>query len=228
MYLPFASLATISCKDTQMESRLRSRASKWLNYISPPDFISPQIARPRTLFSVPLAFDILCTSSRQWRFAYSTSERSIHPLISSFSLVLDKDPRVSLYTPHLMAIALVSLTLTAVVRAAPLHSYSLARASPLQLNASRDSSCTDCRTNWEVVYSCLSTLFTCIWISIHPNIPAQNINLRHPRLDSARLAVLSLIFPEVLVAVAAVQFLAARRLSLECKAIEGTLIVSMQ
>jgi hypothetical protein len=129
--------------------------------------------------------------------------------------------------PHLMAIPLVSLALTAGVHAAPFPSYSLARVSSLGYNASSYSSCTDvdrCRTHWGVVYSCLSTLFACIWISIHPNIPAQARNPWHLRLYSARLAVLSLIFPEVLVAVAAIQFLAARKLSLECETIKGMLL----
>jgi len=123
-----------------------------------------------------------------------------------------------------MAILLVGLALAAGVCAPPLHPYDLAEAHPFESGASNVSSCTDlhkCRTPWGLVYSCLSTLFACVWIAIHPNIPAQHGSTWGARLYSARLAALSLIFPEVLVTVAAVQFLAARRLSQKCISIEG-------
>jgi len=126
-----------------------------------------------------------------------------------------------------MAILLIGLALAAGVRAAPLHPYNLAEVRPLESGASNASSCTDlhkCRTTWGLVYSCLATLFACVWIAVHPNIPAQHRSTWGARLYSARLAALSLIFPEVLVTVAAVQFLAARRLSRKCISIEGTFL----
>ena len=32
----------------------------------------------------------------------------------------------------------------------------------------------DQRTVWEILWSCLATIFVCSWVSVHPNIPAPN------------------------------------------------------
>lgn len=29
----------------------------------------------------------------------------------------------------------------------------------------------NCRTRWDVIWSCLTTIFLCTWVAIHPNIP---------------------------------------------------------
>jgi len=36
----------------------------------------------------------------------------------------------------------------------------------------RDGTPSETRTIWNIIWSCLSTLFACAWIAVHPNIPA--------------------------------------------------------
>lgn len=42
------------------------------------------------------------------------------------------------------------------------------------LSARAESQCNtlgECRTIWDIIWSCLATIFVCIWVAIHPNIP---------------------------------------------------------
>lgn len=42
------------------------------------------------------------------------------------------------------------------------------------LSARTDSECDTlgrCRTIWNIIWSCLVTIFACVWVAIHPNIP---------------------------------------------------------
>ena len=37
-----------------------------------------------------------------------------------------------------------------------------------------ENHCTDlshCRTIWDIIWSCLTTVFLCTWVSVHPNVP---------------------------------------------------------
>ncbi|KAF7296750.1 hypothetical protein MIND_00905600 [Mycena indigotica] len=53
---------------------------------------------------------------------------------------------------------LLLLTLTAVTR------------TPRAMTASPNCNC-DTRTLFSIVWGCLSTIFACIWVSVHPNVP---------------------------------------------------------
>lgn len=52
-------------------------------------------------------------------------------------------------------------------------------ASPLSLisidnRSSESNPCSDlnhCRTMWGIVWSCLTTVYSCTWVAVHPNIP---------------------------------------------------------
>jgi len=47
------------------------------------------------------------------------------------------------------------------------------------------STCPDLRSTASIIWSCLATIFACIWISIHPNIPFPNstwLETLHSRL----------------------------------------------
>ena len=33
-----------------------------------------------------------------------------------------------------------------------------------------------CRSIWNIVWSCLVTIFSCTWIAVHPNVPCQEAN----------------------------------------------------
>ena len=70
----------------------------------------------------------------------------------------------------------------------------------------------DRRSLWDILWSCLATIFACSWVSIHPNIPSPNesswrIFLR--RLEPMFWAVFG---PEILIAWAFRQWSCARRL----------------
>lgn len=40
-----------------------------------------------------------------------------------------------------------------------------------------------CRTVWNIIWSCLITIFACIWVAIHPNIPQPKIPYRRPPFE---------------------------------------------
>ncbi|KAJ7732571.1 hypothetical protein DFH07DRAFT_990698 [Mycena maculata] len=77
-------------------------------------------------------------------------------------------------------------------------------------------SCDDinnCRRLFDIVWGCLTTVFACTWVSVHPNVPPPNqswLSLMGRRL---RMMVIAIIAPEVMVGFAARQFFAARFLS---------------
>ncbi|KAG2123637.1 hypothetical protein BD769DRAFT_1653122 [Suillus cothurnatus] len=87
---------------------------------------------------------------------------------------------------------------------------SLNGTSVTTLDVSDPPSCDNTRSLWEIIWSCVATLFACTWTAIHPNIPG---------MDEGKFAVLSrrlgimivaLIAPELIITWAASQFLSAR------------------
>ena len=88
----------------------------------------------------------------------------------------------------------------------------------LDLLSSKSTCCTDlthCRTVWNIIWSCLTTIFSCTWVAIHPNIPCprkQNpvVSFAEHRLP---LFVCALLVPEYILAWAIRQFWSARKLA---------------
>ena len=91
-------------------------------------------------------------------------------------------------------------------------------------DANHCSDLAHCRTIWNVVWSCLATIFSCTWVAIHPNIPCpktREANSRiqrwvwNPLLSFAEhrlpLFVCALLVPEYVLAWAIRQFLEARK-----------------
>jgi hypothetical protein len=73
----------------------------------------------------------------------------------------------------------------------------------IEYRSTSSSSCTDlnnCRTIWNIVWSCLVTTFACTWVAVHPNVPkpGQNANRRwYSRpLRRVRIMLYALIGPE--------------------------------
>ena len=108
------------------------------------------------------------------------------------------------------------------------------RASPIPPIISRSlesNSCTDLthsRTIWNIIWSCLATIFSCTWVAVHPNIPcprkreAKNCFqrwVRNPLLSLAEhrlpLFVCALLVPEYVLAWAIRQYLSARKIANE-------------
>ena len=78
------------------------------------------------------------------------------------------------------------------------------------------SSCDDlhhCRTLSNIVWSCVVTLFSCIWIALHPNIPGPDHGSFRIALRRVKLTVIGLIAPELVVALAMRQWFVYRRLT---------------
>ncbi|KAJ7718573.1 hypothetical protein DFH07DRAFT_860209 [Mycena maculata] len=81
-------------------------------------------------------------------------------------------------------------------------------SSTATLTLSSDS-CGDpgnCRTFLDIVWGCLTTIFACTWISVHPNVPAQGqtwVKLTCRRLGMMLMAIVA---PELIVFLAARQF----------------------
>ena len=83
-----------------------------------------------------------------------------------------------------------------------------------------------CRTIWNIVWSCLVTIFSCTWVAMHPNVPCpkkREVNgwieryIRNPLLSFVEhrlpLFICALLVPEYVLAWAIRQFLSARRIA---------------
>ena len=106
------------------------------------------------------------------------------------------------------------------------------RASPippiicpsLELNSCADV--THSRTIWNIIWSCLATIFSCTWVAVHPNMPCPKQRegknrfqrwIRNPLLSFAEhrlpLFVCALLVPEYVLAWAIRQYLRARKIA---------------
>jgi hypothetical protein len=86
--------------------------------------------------------------------------------------------------------------------------------------ASASSTCADlthCRTIWDIVWSCLTVIFACTWLSIHPNIPAPDEGVFYVCMRRMRLMVLGVLAPEVMIFWAVRQWYMARVLETKYK-----------
>ncbi|KAF8318570.1 uncharacterized protein EI90DRAFT_2883995, partial [Cantharellus anzutake] len=87
------------------------------------------------------------------------------------------------------------------------------------------------RTMWNLVYSCLLTIFICVWTAVHPNVVKRDRGGMHLveeiviRDDRFGLMTSSLIFPELVVAKAWYEFSEAWKISRKCKNVEGWTLV---
>ncbi|KIK53919.1 hypothetical protein GYMLUDRAFT_922503 [Collybiopsis luxurians FD-317 M1] len=83
-------------------------------------------------------------------------------------------------------------------------------------SSSTSDSCNDindCRTLLQIVWSCVSVLIACTWVSVHPNVPGPDDNSWKVLRRKIGLMIIALIAPEMLVLWAARQWFAARKLS---------------
>ncbi|KIK53940.1 hypothetical protein GYMLUDRAFT_178298 [Collybiopsis luxurians FD-317 M1] len=83
-------------------------------------------------------------------------------------------------------------------------------------SSSTSDSCNDindCRTLLQIVWSCISVLIACTWVSVHPNVPGPDDSSWKVFRRKIGLMIIALIAPEMLVLWAARQWFAARKLS---------------
>ena len=93
------------------------------------------------------------------------------------------------------------------------------RALPIpDIDQRASSSCDDlenCRTKWNIIWSCAATIFACVWVAVHPNIPGRDESFMLIALRRAGIMVLALVAPELVVAWAMRQWVVASRLARE-------------
>ncbi|KAH0579976.1 hypothetical protein H2248_002796 [Termitomyces sp. 'cryptogamus'] len=71
------------------------------------------------------------------------------------------------------------------------------------------SSCND-RSIWDIIWNCLSIIFACTWIAVHPNLPKPD---ERPMLRRLKIFALALIAPELIVLWAMRQWVSSRKLA---------------
>ena len=106
------------------------------------------------------------------------------------------------------------------------------RASPIppisscSLESNLCSDISRCRTIWNIIWSCIVTIFSCTWVAVHPNIPCPKKRegknrfqrwIWNPILSFAEhrlpLFVCALLVPEYILAWAIRQYLRARKIT---------------
>ena len=83
-----------------------------------------------------------------------------------------------------------------------------------------------CRTIWNIVWSCVVTIFSCTWVAVHPNVPCPKKRvangciekyIRNPLLSFVEhrlpLFICALLVPEYVLAWSIRQFLVAREIA---------------
>ena len=83
-----------------------------------------------------------------------------------------------------------------------------------------------CRTIWNIVWSCLVTIFSCTWVAVHPNVPCPRKReasgwiercILNPLLSFAEhrlpLFICALLVPEYVLAWSIRQYLVARKIA---------------
>jgi hypothetical protein len=71
----------------------------------------------------------------------------------------------------------------------------------------------ECRTLWDIIWSCLATIFACTWIAVHLNIPGPDESSLRIATRKLGIMVLAIIAPELVVVWAMRQWLVARRIA---------------
>ena len=83
------------------------------------------------------------------------------------------------------------------------------------------------RSPWNILLTCLVTIYASSWVSIHPNIPAPNESSWRAILRRLELMFWSFVCPEIMINWAFRQWLGARHLALIYKGELSSLILSI-
>lgn len=78
-------------------------------------------------------------------------------------------------------------------------------------SSSTGLSCSNTRSLESLLWSCLSIIFSCTWIIIHPNVPGPKETTSSLFLRKIKIFLVALIAPEWMVVWAFRQYLSARR-----------------
>jgi hypothetical protein len=73
------------------------------------------------------------------------------------------------------------------------------RESLNQLQSSSHNDPNNCRSLWDIIRSCTFTIFLCIWVSVHPNVPSPDDGWPKVTIRRVGLVVATLIAPEAMI-----------------------------
>lgn len=86
---------------------------------------------------------------------------------------------------------------------------------PISAVEAVQSTCDDlhhCRTIWNIIWSCVVTIPACTWVTVHPNVLAQDENKFTIVLRRVKIVLFALVMPELIIMWAVRQWLIARAL----------------
>ncbi|KAJ7130492.1 hypothetical protein C8R44DRAFT_665587, partial [Mycena epipterygia] len=93
---------------------------------------------------------------------------------------------------------------------------SLSQGYTLESRAPVDSSSNiNSRSLFNIVWGCLTTIFACTWVSVHPNVPPPDQGWLALLWRRLKLMLIAVIAPELMVGFAVRQLIAARKISKE-------------
>ncbi|KAF7356029.1 hypothetical protein MVEN_00932400 [Mycena venus] len=87
---------------------------------------------------------------------------------------------------------------------------------PIPLDPRSSAACNDAnnsRTLFDIVWSCLATIFACTWMSVHPNVPPPDQTQLALFWRRLKMMLIGIITPEIMVGFAARQYFSARKLA---------------
>ena len=109
------------------------------------------------------------------------------------------------------------------------HSTRASPIPPIISHSLETNSCNDlrhCRSIWNIIWSCIATIFSCTWVAVHPNMPCPKKRegkscfqkwIRNPLLSFVEhrlpLFICALLVPEYVLAWAIRQYLSARKIT---------------
>ncbi|KAF7970316.1 hypothetical protein HWV62_24388 [Athelia sp. TMB] len=85
-------------------------------------------------------------------------------------------------------------------------------------NLDQNDACSDfdhCRSLASIVTSCLGTIFACVWVAVHKNIPGPKQSWISVQVESLKVVLMTLLVPEWVLAWAVRQFLRAQQIATE-------------
>lgn len=94
--------------------------------------------------------------------------------------------------------------------AVPIHTLGANSNNPVQFIDDSAQSSNSTRSVVGIVWSCITTIFVCTWVAIHPNIPSEDETDWAIYRRRARILIVALIAPEYIILWAANQFRSAR------------------
>lgn len=105
------------------------------------------------------------------------------------------------------------------------HLWAGARAAPVtvdvQSTASSDIDTDSGRTTLDIIWSCLATILSCAWVSIHPNVPPPGSHRYAATANRIIMLMIVLFAPEFVVMVAYGEWASARKLVKEHSNVPG-------